>query len=133
MIDTVIAGLTWDCFSFDFKTLRIDKTWDTLQRNGFADTKDEQSKRLIKITDHLADILKSFHVLQIVKLKELGIDNPLDLIFINQYGRVPDNTSANQTLHRVLKRIGQRYYLSRTTPYTRLVFNLQGCLNLLYF
>lgn len=103
-----VAGLTWDCFSFDFKTLRINKTWDTLQRNGFADTKNEQSKRLIKITDHLADILKSFHALQIIKLEELGIDNPLDLIFINQYGRVPDNTSANQTLHRVLKRIGSK-------------------------
>lgn len=109
-----VGGLTWDCFSENFKTLRVNKTWqrnsekDITSSTNFGDTKNPQSKRLIKITDHLADILSAFHQTQILKLNELEIENPLNLIFINQYGRVPDDASANQTLHRLLKRIGSK-------------------------
>lgn len=101
-----IAGLTWDNFSYDFKTIRIDKAWNTIDKDGFTQTKNEQSKRLIKITDHLADLLLAYRRTQMIKLQELNIENPLSLIFINQYGKVPDDTGANKTLHAVLKRLG---------------------------
>ncbi|WP_258115610.1 site-specific integrase [Levilactobacillus yiduensis] len=103
-----VAGLTWDCFSEKFNTLRINKAWDTLGKKDFTDTKNPQSKRVIKITPHMSEILRNYHKLQLIKLEELEIDNPLNLIFLSQIGKVPDDTAANQTLHRVLKKIGAK-------------------------
>ncbi|WP_279404215.1 tyrosine-type recombinase/integrase [Secundilactobacillus kimchicus] len=34
-----IAGLTWDNFSYEMKTIRIEKAWDTINKNGFTTTK----------------------------------------------------------------------------------------------
>lgn len=101
-----VAGMTWDDFSYNFKTIRINKAWDTLSKNGFKATKNEQSKRLLKITDHLADLLKNYQTVQQIKLTELGVKNPFNLIFLNVKGGVPDSTGANKTLHAVLKRLG---------------------------
>lgn len=103
-----VAGLTWDCFSERFQTLRINKAWDTLSKRDFTGTKNEQSKRVIKITPHMTEILRNYHKLQMIKLEELNISNPLNLIFLSQIGKVPDDTAANQTLHRVLKSIGAK-------------------------
>lgn len=101
-----IAAMTWDNFSYEFKSIRITNAWDTLSNKNFKETKNEQSKRLIKITDELADILKNYHQLQVIKLSALGIENPKHLICLNQYGTVPSDTGANKTLHNILKRLG---------------------------
>lgn len=100
-----IAGMTWDNFSYDFKTIRITQAWDTLTNKDFKSTKNEQSKRLIKITDELAEILRNYHELQKIKLEALRIRNPKNLICLNQYGTVPSSTGANKTLHTVLDRL----------------------------
>lgn len=101
-----VAGLTWDNFSYRFKTLRITQAWDTLSNRGFTNTKNEQSKRLISITSELAEILHNYQKLQTIRLQVLEIENPNHLICLNQYGTVPSSTGANKTLHTVLKRLG---------------------------
>lgn len=100
-----IVAMTWDNFSYQFKTIRITHAWDTISNQDFKETKNEQSKRLIKITDELADILQNYHQLQTIKFQSLGIENPRHLICLNQYGTVPSDTGANKTLHAVLKRL----------------------------
>ncbi|WP_282802233.1 tyrosine-type recombinase/integrase [Secundilactobacillus kimchicus] len=34
-----IAGLTWDNSSYEMKAIRVEKAWDTINKNGFTTTK----------------------------------------------------------------------------------------------
>lgn len=50
-------------------------------------------------------------------------------------GKVPSSNAANNMLHTALKNINasKEHHLPRTATYTRLIFDLQGRLNLLHF
>ena len=53
-----IIGLTWDDIDFDAKTIRINKTWDYHNDQGFMPTKTPQSVRTIRVNSTLLAWLK---------------------------------------------------------------------------
>lgn len=53
-----ILGLTWDDIDFDAKTIRINKTWDYHNHQGFLPTKTPHSIRTIRVNSRLLDYLK---------------------------------------------------------------------------
>ncbi|STX19316.1 site-specific integrase [Levilactobacillus brevis] len=96
-----IAGLTWKDISPDFGTISINKAWNTLDNSGFKETKNEQSKRIIRANPELFALLDQYRDTQ----KFLHINNPLDLIFMGPNGKVPSSNAANNMLHTALKNI----------------------------
>lgn len=96
-----IAGLTWKDVSSEFRTISINKSWDTLLGKGFKETKNEQSKRIIRANSELFEMLDQYRSSQ----KFLNMSNPLDLIFMGPNGKVPSATAANNMLHAALKKI----------------------------
>lgn len=53
-----IIGLTWDDIDFRNKTIRINKTWDYHNDQGFMPTKTPQSVRTIRVNSTLLTLLK---------------------------------------------------------------------------
>lgn len=53
-----ILGLTWDDIDFDAKTIRINKTWDYHNHQGFLPTKTPHSIRTIRVNNKLLNYLK---------------------------------------------------------------------------
>ncbi|WP_347786942.1 tyrosine-type recombinase/integrase [Levilactobacillus brevis] len=96
-----IAGLTWKDVSSEFGTISINKSWDTLLGKGFKETKNEQSKRIIRANSELFEMLDQYRSSQ----KFFNMSNPLDLIFMGPNGKVPSATAANNMLHTALKKI----------------------------
>lgn len=96
-----IAGLTWKDISPDFGTISINKAWNTLDNSGFKETKNEQSKRIIRVNPELFALLDQYHESQ----GFLHVNNPLDLIFMGPNGKVPSSNAANNMLHTALKNI----------------------------
>ncbi len=101
-----IGGLTWSDINFDWKTISISKTYDyDAKENAFADTKNYQSKRIIKVNDELLQFFRLLRDQQDNTLSHLHIDNPLDLVFINDLGSVPGSTALNKLLRKLLAMI----------------------------
>lgn len=88
-----IAALTWSDINIPFKTISINKSWD-YQNKDFKPTKNESSKRIIRVNQLLLDNL--------VLLK----NNNSNMIFSNQYGTIPSSSAVNKTLRECLKGLG---------------------------
>ncbi|WP_282803705.1 tyrosine-type recombinase/integrase [Secundilactobacillus kimchicus] len=56
----------------------------------------------------MAEQLRNYRKLQLLKFSDLGIENPFNLIFLNQYSKVGNSTGANKALHSVLRSIGAK-------------------------
>jgi len=96
-----IEGLTWKDINANFGTISINKAWNTLDNSGFKETKNEQSKRIIRANPELFELLDQYQDSQ----EFLKIDNPLNLIFMGPNGKVPSSNAANNMLHTALKNI----------------------------
>jgi len=96
-----IAGLTWKDISPKFGTISINKAWNTLENNGFKETKNTQSNRIIRVNQELFKTLGQYHNAQGL----LGLDNPSNLIFVGKNGKVPSSNASNNMLHTALKKI----------------------------
>ena len=85
-----LQALTWKDINFNFKTISITKSWhEGLQK--FKDTKNESSKRIIRVNESVLTVLKD------LKLKNK------DMVFKNQYSTVPTSSGVNKTLRECLK------------------------------
>lgn len=80
-----VSALTWPDIDWKAKTIRINKSWDYVYGQKFKRTKTESSIRTITVTDELLNHLKQLHSLQVQK----GLDNPDQLVFMNNRGRIP--------------------------------------------
>lgn len=92
------AGITWDSFNFENKTVRIDKTWD-YSKNDFGPTKNEASNRLIPIDDFIISLMQQFkeHQARRTVYKK-------NLVFLSYRSDLPSNNSVNKSLKRAITR-----------------------------
>ncbi|KRL02492.1 tyrosine-type recombinase/integrase [Liquorilactobacillus capillatus] len=88
-----IMALTWNDINFTWKTIDINKAWDYTNGGGFKETKNDSSKRIIKVNDSLLDLLK-----------ELKSDSKM--VFENQYKTIPSSSAVNKTLRQIMKQSG---------------------------
>lgn len=110
-----IAALTWKDINFHWKTIEVNKSWD-YHNNKFKDTKNNSSKRIIRVNDDLLSAL--------AQLKE----NNTDLVFINQFGNVPTSNAVNKKLRELLKacsinKKGYHFHSLRHTHVALLLYN----------
>ncbi|MFT8632663.1 MAG: tyrosine-type recombinase/integrase [Liquorilactobacillus ghanensis] len=85
-----LQALTWKDINFNFRTISITKSWhEGLQE--FKDTKNESSKRVIRVNESVLNVLK-----------ELKVKNK-NMIFKNQYNTIPTSSAVNKTLRECLK------------------------------
>lgn len=85
-----LQALTWKDINFPFKTININKSWqEGLQKT--KDTKNESSKRIIRVNSDILDVIK-----------ELEVNNS-NYIFTNQYGTITTSVAVNKTLRQCLK------------------------------
>ena len=93
-----LQGLEWRDINFNFKTISIRRAWSEFE-NDFKDTKNESSKRIIRVN---SDAL--------IPLSELKLaikpKNDKQQVFLNQYGTVPTSSAVNKTLRESFKAIG---------------------------
>lgn len=87
-----IQALTWEDINFTFKTIEINKAWYEPTKK-IKDTKNESSKRFIRINDEMLNILKELQ------------SNKQKMVFINQYGTIPTSSAVNKTLRDCLSKI----------------------------
>lgn len=90
MRQSEIAALTWDDINFNWQTITVNKSWD-YRTKAFKNTKNESSKRIIKVTKELLDLLS--------ELKQNGNS----LVFVNQYGTIPSPTALNKELRKLMQ------------------------------
>lgn len=110
-----IAALTWRDINFNWKTIEINKSWD-YHRNTFKDTKNQSSKRIIRINDELLQLLS--------ELKQNGNE----LVFLNQFKNIPTSNAVNKTLRKLLKEAditkkGYHFHSLRHTHVALLLYN----------
>lgn len=110
-----IAALTWKDINFNWKTIEINKSWD-YHRNAFKDTKNQSSKRIIRINDELLQLLS--------ELKQNGNE----LVFLNQFKNIPTSNAVNKTLRKLLKEAditkkGYHFHSLRHTHVALLLYN----------
>ena len=84
-----IQALTWEDINFQFKTIEINKAWYDTTRT-FKETKNESSKRFIRVNDELLALLSD--------LKKNG----KKMVFENQYQTIPTSAAVNKTLREAL-------------------------------
>lgn len=97
-----LVGLTRKDFNFKNNTITIDKTWGYTKRmhDGFGNTKNKQSERVIKMDSHTMKVFKLYF-----EQTPLNIHN---LVFYSESSKykVISNNAANDLLKRTLKRLG---------------------------
>jgi integrase len=94
-----LIGLTRKDFNFINNTITVNKTWGYKKNspNGFGPTKNEQSKRIIKMDPKTMTHFK--------KLFKSMPGNPFELVFYSASSKykVISNTNANKLLKKLLK------------------------------
>lgn len=95
-----VAGLTWSDINFNFKTIDVNKSWD-FQTYNFKPTKNEASKRVIRVNDELLTFLSDFKNSQSL----YRFDNPNDSVFITTRGWIPDSTATTKELQQLCKEL----------------------------
>lgn len=88
-----IQGLQWKDINFNFKTININKSWNS-EENIIQPTKNESSNRIVRVNEDILNI--------ILELK----GNESDFVFLNQYKTMPTSSAVNKTLKNSLKTIG---------------------------
>lgn len=92
-----VQGLKWKDINFTFHTITIKRSWNATTHE-FKDTKNESSKRILRVNQKLLDILQ--------KLKETTNPGDEDQVFLNQYHTVPTSGAVNRKLKAVMKELG---------------------------
>ena len=110
-----IAALTWKDINFNWKTIEVNKSWD-YHNKKFKDTKNNSSKRIVRVNDDLLSIL--------AQLKE----NNNTLVFLNQFGNIPTSNAVNKKLRLLLKscsidKKGYHFHSLRHTHVALLLYN----------
>lgn len=110
-----IQALTWEDINFNFKTITINKAWHETDYQ-FKDTKNESSKRIIRVNQRLLDILE--------ELKQ----NKTKMVFENQYQTIPTSSAVNKTLREslatcLINRQGFHFHSLRHTHVAYLLAN----------
>lgn len=114
-----IQGLRWENVNFNFHTITIDHSWDDIHHR-FKETKNESSKRILRVNDQLLDALKQ------LKTKH---SQASDQVFYNhQQDSVPSSSAVNKRLKRGLnelniKRQGFHFHSLRHTHVAYLLAN----------
>jgi len=90
-----IQALTWRDIDFLHKTIKINKSWDALNKE-FKPTKNESSNRTIKMNDDLATVL--------MELRQRS--HSKKMVFEGFMGTVPTTDAVNNTLHTILDFLG---------------------------
>lgn len=88
-----IAGLTWEDINFEKRTIRINKSWNYVEQT-FKSTKNESSKRTIRINNQLLEWL------QLLK------KNHTNMVFQQPGGLVPTSNAVNKTLRSLMTEAG---------------------------
>lgn len=88
-----IKALTWEDINYQEHTIDINKAWDS-KTNNFKPTKNEQSRRIIRVNSALLDVLA-----------ELKANNT-KMVFEDQYGTIPSSNAYNKTLRSIMKKAG---------------------------
>lgn len=88
-----VQALTWKDVNFRFKTIEINKAWYEKTKK-FKSTKNESSKRFIRVNDELLNVLSD--------LKK----NDKDMVFKNQFDTVPTSGAVNKALRDCLTKCG---------------------------
>lgn len=100
-----VAGLTWDDVEFDKGIVDVNKSWNWKKRE-FGPTKNPQSMRKIVVDRNLLNIFKKLQYDQSVMLKNKGIENPHNLMFLSRYNRVPSSKALNDGVSDLIKGAG---------------------------
>lgn len=88
-----IQALTWNDIDLKNNTIKINKSWDA-NNLDFKPTKNGSSNRIIKVNHSILEL--------IYRLKFGSVSN---LIFLNQFGRIPSSAAVNKTLNSILKKL----------------------------
>lgn len=89
-----IMALNWNDLNVNFKTIRINKSYDYVNGGEIKAPKTESSNRTIRINQGLVDLL--------LELKA----NNQDMIFKTKVGTIPGSTAVNKTLKKHLASCG---------------------------
>lgn len=87
-----IQGLKWSDINFNFKTININKSWNS-EENRYQPTKNESSKRIIRVNNGILDILKELKT------------NDKNILFLNQFKTIPTSSAVNKTLRNCLSEL----------------------------
>ncbi|MGF7436814.1 tyrosine-type recombinase/integrase [Lentilactobacillus senioris] len=114
-----IQGLQWQDINWNFKTISVKRSWDADKRE-FIPTKNESSKRTIRINQTLLDTLNQ------LRLAYNPSEN--DQVFLNQTKNVPTSDAANKVLRNIMKkaeirRAGFHFHSLRHTHVAYLLAN----------
>lgn len=104
-----LIGLTWFDFNFEKSTIRINKTWGYSKRQeyGFGPTKNEASKRVIKV-DRLT--MRYFE-----QLRYKAKSNLHSLVFYSDKSKY--QVIANSTINKTLKKLTHELNIERITSH----------------
>ena len=86
-----LQALTWDDINPQFKTISINKAWYEPARR-FKSTKNESSKRIIRVNQQLINVLSELR--------------GKDMVFANQFNTIPTSAAVNKTLRECLHECG---------------------------
>ncbi|WP_165844397.1 tyrosine-type recombinase/integrase [Limosilactobacillus fermentum] len=86
-----IQGLTWKDVNFLHQKITINKSWDAVNKK-FKDTKNQSSKRTIKVNPELLAYLVQLHS-----------RNNSTMVFMNCYGDIPTSGAVNKSLRTALE------------------------------
>ncbi|QLL69553.1 tyrosine-type recombinase/integrase [Lactobacillus sp. 3B(2020)] len=89
-----VQALTWNDLDLAHKTIKISKAWDNLHGGGFTSTKNESSKRTIRVNQELLSLLMELKV------------NGNTLIFEEDSHKIPGSYQVNRDLRKFLLTIG---------------------------
>lgn len=87
-----IQGLKWEDINFNFKTINIRRSWNSVTKE-YIPTKTESSNRVIRVNNQVLNLLKDLQ------------KNNSNAVFINQFGTIPTSNAVNKTLRNSLKNI----------------------------
>lgn len=112
-----IQGLQWKNINLHFKTITIDHSWNATTRE-FKPTKNESSKRILRVNEQLLATLKQLHT---------PLTRPENQVFKNTLGNVPTSGAVNKVLRNALNdldidRQGFHFHSLRHTHVAYLLF-----------
>ncbi|WP_288530236.1 tyrosine-type recombinase/integrase [uncultured Secundilactobacillus sp.] len=97
-----VSALTWPDIDWEQKKISVNKSWDYSYGQKFKRTKTESSIRTISVTD---DLLNHLH--QLKKLQQdHQLDNPDNLVFLNNRGRIPSPGACDALLKKYHTTLG---------------------------
>lgn len=97
-----VSALTWPDIDWESQTITISKSWDYSYGTGFKPAKTDSSNRTIAVVPALLNHLRRLHVLQM----RAGLDNPYQLIFMNNCGRIPTPGACDLLLKNYHTKLG---------------------------